>query len=136
MPVAIEELLPHRTPMRWIDELVQFTETTAKSIACFSCDHFAVANGAVLETALVECVAQTVAAAQSARARTSGKSGPPAGGMLAAVSGFRVHSRPACGQTLHIEVREVKRFGPMLLVSGTVSCDAELVASGELTLYA
>jgi predicted hotdog family 3-hydroxylacyl-ACP dehydratase len=80
MPVAIEELLPHRTPMRWIDELVQFTETTAKSIACFSCDHFAVANGAVLETALVECVAQTVAAAQSARARTSGKSGPPAGG--------------------------------------------------------
>jgi predicted hotdog family 3-hydroxylacyl-ACP dehydratase len=136
MSVAIETLLPHQPPMRWIDELVEFTETTAKAVVCFPSDHFAVANGAVLETALVECVAQTVAAAQSARAQASGKSGAPSGGMLAAVSGFQIRSRPACGQTLHIEVREVRRFGPMLLVSGTVTCDGQLVASGELTLYA
>ncbi len=136
MPVAIETLLPHRSPMRWIDELVEFTDTTAVSSACFSADHFAVADGAVLETALVECVAQTVAAAQGARAKAGGPSGPPAGGMLAAVSGFRVTSRPPCDQTLRIEVCEVKRFGPMLLVAGTVTCAGQVVASGELTLYA
>ena len=122
--------------MRWIDELVEITDTTAKATACFPADHFAVADGVVLETALVECMAQTVAAAQGARARASGKSGSPAGGMLAAVSGFRVVSCPPCGRTIHIDVREVKRFGPMLLVSGTVTCDGQLVASGELTLYA
>ena len=136
MSAAIEQFLPHRPPMRWIDELVEFTDTTAKATACLAADHFAVADGAVMETALVECVAQTVAAAQGARAKASGKSGAPTGGMLAAVSGFRVVSRPLCGQTLHIEVREVKRFGPMMLVSGTVTCDGQIVASGELTLYA
>jgi predicted hotdog family 3-hydroxylacyl-ACP dehydratase len=136
MSVAIEHLLPHRPPMRWLDELVEFTDTTAKATACFGVDHFAVSDGAVIETALVECVAQTVAAALGARAHASGKSSPPAGGMLAAVSGFRVMARPPCGQKLHIEAREVKRFGPMLLVSGTVTCDGQLVASGELTLYA
>lgn len=135
MSLALEQLLPHRPPMRWIDELVEVTDTTARATACFAADHFAVADGAVLETALVECVAQTVAAAQGARAGASGKSGSPAGGMLAAVSGFQIASRPPCGQTLHIAVREVKRFGPMMLVSGTVTCGGQTVAAGELTLY-
>jgi len=135
MSAALEQLLPHRSPMRWIDELVGFTDSTAQATVCFAADHFAVTDGAVLETALAECVAQTVAAAEGARARAGGKSGQPAGGMLAAVSGFRVVSRPPCGQTLHIEVRELKRFGPMLLVSGTVTGDGQIVASGELTLY-
>jgi hypothetical protein len=33
-------------------------------------------------------------------------------------------------------VTELKRFGPMLLVSGIVSSDGKTLASGELTLYA
>jgi len=132
---AIETLLPHRPPTRWIDSLIEFTETTALGSAELTPDHFAVAGGALLETALVECVAQTVAAAQAARAQARGTHGEPAVGMLAAVSGFRVESRPPAGKTVEIEVREVRRFGPMMLVSGTVTCDGAAVASGELTLY-
>jgi predicted hotdog family 3-hydroxylacyl-ACP dehydratase len=136
MSLAIEELIPHRAPMRWIDALTDCTDTTARATVHFSADHFAAAKGEVLETALVECIAQTVAAAQGYRAKTRGNSAGARGGMLAAVSNFQIHCRPSAEQPLTIDVREVKRFGPMLLVSGEISCQGKRVSSGDLMLYA
>jgi 3-hydroxyacyl-[acyl-carrier-protein] dehydratase len=136
MNAAVEQLIPHRAPMRWIDALVECTETTAVATATFGAGHFAVENGEVLETALVECVAQTVAAALGQRAQASGKSGAANNGMLIAVTNFRIESRPAAGKTLRIEVSERKRLGPMLMISGVITCDGNPVASGDLTLYA
>jgi predicted hotdog family 3-hydroxylacyl-ACP dehydratase len=138
MPVAIENLIPHRAPMRFVDALAECTETAAVATVCFRADSFAVANGFVLETALVECVAQTVAAALGQRAKISSKSdsGIAAKGMLVSVSNFKIHSRPSAGKMLRIEIRELKRLGLMLRVAGEISCDGQSIASGELTLYA
>jgi predicted hotdog family 3-hydroxylacyl-ACP dehydratase len=137
MPVAIENLIPHRAPMQWINALTDCTETTAMATACFGENNFAVADGKILETTLVECVAQTVAAALGQRAQIGGgKSGAAANGMLVAVSNFKIRSRPSIGKTLHIEVRETKRLGPMLMISGKILCDGQVVAAGELSLYA
>jgi len=138
MSVAIENFIPHRAPMRWIDALTECTETTAVATTCFSTDSFAVANGFVLETALVECVAQTVAAALGRRAQMHGQSDSRIAvqGMLVAVSSFKIQSRPPSGKQLRIEVRKLKRHGLMLRVSGDISCEGQLIAWGELTLYA
>jgi predicted hotdog family 3-hydroxylacyl-ACP dehydratase len=138
MSVAIENLIPHRVPMRFIDALTECTETTAVAMACFSADSFAVVNGFVLETALVECVAQTVAAALGHRAKIHGQSdsGIVAKGMLVSVSNFKIQSRPLAGKILRIEIRELKRLGMMLRVSGEIFCDGQKIAAGELTLYA
>lgn len=131
----IESLIPHRAPMRFIDELTACTETTATATACFGDQHFAVAGGFVIEAALVECVAQTVAAAQGQRGKNSGQTGVTANGMLAAVSKFQVQSRPPVGKQFQIEVRELKRLGPMLLTAGSISCEGNAIAAGELSLY-
>ena len=136
MSPAIENLLPHRAPMRWLDELTECTETTARGTTCFDDQHFAVADGRVLETALVECIAQTIAAAQSQRARMRGGSGKPSVGMLAAVANFKIHSPPTPGKKLEIEIRELKKFGPMILVYGVITCAGQTMATGELTVYA
>jgi predicted hotdog family 3-hydroxylacyl-ACP dehydratase len=137
MSVALENLIPHRAPMQWITALTDCTATTATATACFEEDDFPVADGKILETALVECVAQTVAAALGRRAQSGGgKSGVAANGMLVAASNFKIHSRPAAGKTLLIEVCETKRLGPMLMISGKISCDGQVVAMGELSLYA
>ena len=136
MSAAIETLLPHRAPMRWIDALTECSPTTARATVCFTAGHFAVADGAVLETALVECVAQTIAAAQGQRAKSSGKSGAPSVGMLAAVANFKIHAPPPLGKTLEIQIQELKKFGPMILVSGVVCCAGQTIATGELTVYA
>jgi len=122
--------------MRFIDALTGCTDTTASATACFSANHFAVADGAVLETALVECVAQTVAAALGQRAKNRGHSGGAAGGMLIAVTNFQIQSRPPAEKQLHIEIRDLKRLGPMVMISGNISCEGQVIASGELTLYA
>jgi predicted hotdog family 3-hydroxylacyl-ACP dehydratase len=134
----LQTLLPHRPPMRWIAELTACTENEATASACFSANDFPVNAAHVSELALIECMAQTIAAAQSYRsraaARESKSNGPP--GMLAAVTGFVVHSQPQVGQHLQIQVREIKRLGPMLLVSGEIRSEGQLVASGQLSLYA
>jgi predicted hotdog family 3-hydroxylacyl-ACP dehydratase len=135
-PVAVEDLLPHRPPMLWIESLTRCTDTEASATARFTANDFAVANGAVTETALVECMAQTVAAAQGARARMTGKNGGAVSGMLAAVTDFQIQTRAPVDKPLQIEVRELKRFGPMLLVSGEIRCEGKLIASGQLSLYA
>src|ERR1041385_2417777 len=116
MSTAVGNLLPHRPPMLWIEALTRCTDTEATATATFKEGDFAVVGGAALETALVECMAQTVAAAQGERARNSGRAGASVGGMLAAVSNFKITFRAKVGKTLQIEVRELKRFGPMLLV--------------------
>ncbi|HEV2691457.1 MAG TPA: hypothetical protein VG347_01025 [Verrucomicrobiae bacterium] len=137
MSIAIEHLIPHRPPMCWLKTLEECTATTATATACFAEDDFAVADGKILETALVECVAQTVAAALGQRAQAGG--GKPEGaanGMLVAASNFKIVSRPSAGEVLRIEIRETKRLGPMLLITGTITCDGRAVASGELSLYA
>jgi predicted hotdog family 3-hydroxylacyl-ACP dehydratase len=122
--------------MLWIRALTRCTDTEATATATFQDGDFALQNGAVSETALVECVAQTVAAAQGERARRSGKTGATGGGMLAAVTDFRIQAPAPVGKPLDIDVRELKRFGPMLLVSGEVKCEGQLIASGQLSLYA
>lgn len=136
MTQTIEELIPHRAPMRWVESLVECTDTAATAETRFVPEHFAVESGGVIESALVECTAQTVAAALGHRMRASGKSGASNNGMLAAVSGFKIFSRPPLNETLTIEVREVKRLGPMLMIAGKISSGSTLIASGDLSLYA
>lgn len=122
--------------MRWIDALTGCTDTTATATVRFSADHFAVVDGAVLEPALVECVAQTVAAALGQRMRAGGGSGAANNGMLAAVTNFKILSPAPLDKTLAIEVHELKRLGPMLMISGTISCAGQTLATGQLSLYA
>jgi len=136
MSDSLTKLLPHRPPMLWLRELVSCTETSAVAVAQFEEGDFAVADGRVMESALIECVAQTVAAAQGSRAHAGGPWERHGGGMLAAVSNFQIKAPAPLGKILKIEVHELKRFGPMLLVSGIISCDGRLIASGELTLNA
>ena len=132
--LSIEELLPHRAPMRWVDALVDCTDTTAIATVHVGEGHFALRDGAVLETALVECVAQTVAAALGQRMRASGQPGAVNQGMLIGVTSFRIVAAPRVGETLTIETREVVRLGPMLLVAAMITSTGQPIASGELSL--
>lgn len=136
MTDALYSLIPHRAPMRFIDALTDCTDTTASATAHFGATHFAVADGAVLETALVECVAQTVAAALGQRAKNHGHSGGAADGMLVAVTSFQIHLRPLAEKQLRIEIRDLRRLGPMLMISSNITCEGQAIADGQLTLYA
>ena len=122
--------------MRWIDALTDCAEKSGAATAIFDVKHFAVARGAILETALAECVAQTAAAILSQNALNDGKSGAVANGMLVAISNFKFFSPPPLRKILRIEVCETKRLGPLHMIKGTVFCDGTTIAAGELMVYA
>ncbi len=136
MSDAIENLIPHRAPMRFINALTSCEEKVATATACFSNDDYCVVDGQVLETALVECVAQTVAAALGQRQRSGGEKDREVHGMLVAASNFKVIAAASAGKVLHIEVQERRRLGPMLMVAGKISCEGAIIATGDLSLYA
>src|SRR5207247_10444992 len=117
------------SPVVWIDALARCTGAEATATACFTSDHFPVTDGWVSEVTLIECVSQTVAAAAGHRARSGATSNRLGSGMLVAVSNFRIESSPPLGRTLQNEVREIKRFGLMLLVSGLISFEGRNLAS-------
>ncbi|MEP6662827.1 MAG: hypothetical protein ABJC04_04085 [Verrucomicrobiota bacterium] len=133
---ALDILLPHRAPMQWIDALIECDETTAVARVRFHEKHFAVSEGRVCETALVECIAQTVAAAMGERARRKKSLNITSSGMLTGVSNFKIEKPPPLHRELRIEIRESNRLGPMLRIVGKISDDGQIIASGELTLYA
>jgi predicted hotdog family 3-hydroxylacyl-ACP dehydratase len=137
MSATIESLIPHRPPMRWINSYTEGGEKLFHTTACFSENDFCIADGKVLETALVECVAQTVAAGLGSRQQTGGEGHRVAvNAMLVGVTGFKIHTRPPVGKTIHIEVRETRRLGPMVMIASTITCDGVLCATGNLSLYA
>jgi predicted hotdog family 3-hydroxylacyl-ACP dehydratase len=134
---TIENLIPHRPPMLWIKALTGCTDKNFTATACFKEDDYCVADGKVIETALVECAAQTVAAVLGHRQQSGGEGKRDAGmGMLVAVSDFKVHSRPPVGRDVKIEIRERRQLGPMFMIAATISGDGEVFAEGNLSLYA
>ncbi len=141
LPVEAEKLIPHRAPMRMIDELIDFDieKSSGRARVRFGREHFAVSEGRILEAALVESMAQTLAAMQGYLARTTeadeGEDGPPLG-MLTGVSNFTIYRRPQPGEELIITLTELKKLGRMRLVAGEIRNDGEIVAEGELKLYA
>jgi predicted hotdog family 3-hydroxylacyl-ACP dehydratase len=132
--ISAETVIPHRSPMRMLDVLVDWNEESAKGEVVFGAGHLAIDNGLVREAALVECMAQTVAAMEGAKTAAGGGPGGTQVGMLCGVSDFVVMRRPAAGERLEIGVRVQKRLGPMLLVDGQIVCDGRVVASGSLKL--
>ena len=138
LPVAssdLESLIPHRPPICWIDSLVECTETEAKATVSFSKNHFAVHDGKIAESALVECVAQTVAAGFGWLSRQTGTDGKPAGGVLAAVTRFTVEQAIPLETPLEISVKQLKRLGPMVMIGGRITSAGQLIAAGHISVY-
>ena len=131
----LESLIPHRPPILWIDSLTECSEQEAKATVRFSQGHFAVHNGKVAESALVECVAQTVAAAFGWLSRQKAMGAKPGAGLLAAVSNFAFHQPVPLDKPLEIAVKQVRRLGPMVRISSRITENGQLIAAGELSLY-
>lgn len=131
----LELLMPHRPPIRWIDALTDCTETEARAEVTFSKDHFAVHDGKIAESALIECVAQTVAAGFGWLTRQKGTGGKPAGGMLAAVSRFDFEQPAPLDVPLKINVRQLKRLGPMAMIGAQISVANQVIATGQISIY-
>lgn len=133
MTFAIDEILIHRPPMQMIDALVESTERFALAEKTFQPSDYGVAEGWVCEPALIECMAQTMAAYQGQIALERRITPQP--GMLVGIRDAHIESQVRCGERLSIHVEITHRVGDFAVASCRVSRGDEAVARAALKFY-
>jgi 3-hydroxymyristoyl/3-hydroxydecanoyl-(acyl carrier protein) dehydratase len=134
LPLAtIRELLPHRDPMIMVDELITSDGEVGHGRVVFPEDHYGVCEGRVLETAIVEALAQ-VAGAMRGDLMRQGKV-DPCYGILVRVRRFNFHREPRCGEPVDLHISLINYVGPFVLVHAKAACHGEVVAEGDLHFY-
>lgn len=130
-------LLPHRPPMRLVDELVELVPgETAHGRRVANPDdwyfqgHFP-GDPVVPAIVLVELLAQTGGLAAGSLSRDGGDLRTL---RVAALGPFKFRAAARPHQTLDAFARVVGRMGGVVKVEGEVKADGELVATGSVTL--
>lgn len=117
--VALEKLMPHRPPMRWIDAYEWIAPGRLNAEALFGADHlFADEDGRALPEAIVEWIAQAGAVMCGYEGLQNNK---PAGiGYLAGVREFACDELPLVGDRLEIEIATELKLAEALVIRGKV----------------
>ncbi len=119
--------------MIMIDALIKMDTRSVLAEKTFKTDDYGVKNGYVLESALVECMAQTVAAKNGINALN--KSSEPEIGMLVGVDNFEFLAPVKTNVILEIYAEKSNQVGPVAIIDGTIRSENELVARGSLKIY-
>jgi predicted hotdog family 3-hydroxylacyl-ACP dehydratase len=129
----IADLLPHRPPFLMLESVQEASGHRLVARAKFQTEDYGVAGDAVLAGALVECLAQAVAALQGLAAWRRGQALPR--GMLVGVDDFTVLTPVRPGQALAIEVVITRELPPFALAEGAITRGGEVVARGGLKFF-
>ena len=131
MEYTILDYIPQRPPFVMVDKILTCTENFCKTQFEVRADNPLIDNGILLESGVVENIAQTCAAfigyvnihlkKQAVRI-----------GVIGAVKDFTVEYRPNEGDTLTTEVKEVGDFGDMKILHAKTLCNDREIASCEM----
>ncbi len=99
----------------------------------FQPDDYGVSAGQVLTGALIEAMAQAVAALQGIAAAPQGH--PPPAGMLVGIEDLKLLSPVTSGRRLVIVAEITRQLRPFIMATGSIFQDGTLVASGCLKFF-
>lgn len=130
----ISGIIPHRPPMLMIDRFTKESETVGIGEKRFSQGHYGCENGFVLQSILIECVAQTVAA-QHGYDQLSKNDPEPALGMLVAIDQFEFFHPVPENASITIQVNKTDEIGQFHLLSGEILFGEKLMALGRIKIF-
>lgn len=143
--MTITQLIPQRSPILMVDELLHTDGEQAHTCLTISPDNFFLASdGTMDEGGIIEHIAQSASAFAGYKAIHAGATEPPLG-YIGEVKKFRCYHRPAVGDCLHTVVSMgVEVNGVTLLTAHTflvsdkseeLTADSTLVADTKMKIF-
>jgi predicted hotdog family 3-hydroxylacyl-ACP dehydratase len=130
----LSELLPHRPPMLWLDELLSYDESRARCRVTVRTDHPFFHDDELDVTVCIEWMAQAVATLVGLRDRAEGSK--PREGYLIAIpeATFEIQAF-ALNETLEIEATRIWGDDRLASFMCRVERDGTPVARAQLSVY-
>ena len=130
----IEQIIPHRRPMLMIDSYKRIDNDTASSKIHLTSGNYSCENGYVLESMLIESVAQTVAAHFGYKSLEKEESNPDIG-MLTSVDTFLFYEKVKDTSKIEIRILKTDEIGAFKLITGEICVNEKLVAKGRIKVF-
>ena len=134
LPIHATEVIPHRNAMCLINELSEYSSKYVKGIATIGVDNpFLNDLGSMDNNALVECMAQVVAAGNGYYSRIMGE--PMKTGFLVGLNNFEFIKAAKKGDSLTIHINQESKIGDFSIVEGSIKRGNECLAKGGLKFF-
>jgi 3-hydroxyacyl-[acyl-carrier-protein] dehydratase len=130
----IKQILPHRRPMLMIDSYKKIDNDTASSGIHLKPSNYGCENGYVLESMLIESVAQTVAAHFGYKSLEKEGNDPDIG-MLTNVDTFIFYEKVKDTSKIDIGILKTDKVGAFKLITGEIFVNGKLVAKGQIKVF-
>ncbi|PJA06186.1 MAG: hypothetical protein COX70_10020 [Flavobacteriales bacterium CG_4_10_14_0_2_um_filter_32_8] len=128
----ITEIIPQQAPFVMVDNLVSADETGFKSTFKVEENNLFLKDGKLQEPALIENIAQTVAAGFGFVDKQAG--GKPKIGFIGGISKLNIHALPTLNKTIETTVTHLHQFENIYLIKGENFCDGELLVTCEMKI--
>jgi len=130
----ITQIIPHRYPMIMIDSYSRIDNDNAVSKKTFQKEDYGCENGVVIDSILIECVAQTAAAHYGYQALINQDENPGIG-MLVTVDKFNFYHKVMATSEIEISISKTDEIGAIKLIEGKVSLKSRIVATGNIKVF-
>ena len=128
----ITKIIPQQFPFVMVDNLVSADEKGFKSTFKVEESNLFFKDGKLQEPALIENIAQTVAAGFGYIDREAG--GKPKIGFIGGISKLKIHALPLLNKTIETSVTHLHQFENIYLIKGENYCDGKLLVECEIKI--
>ena len=134
LPVSAEQLVPHRPPFIFVNNLLEFSGDTGVVESVIAPDNlFLEEDGSLREVAMIEIMAQSAAAVKGYSNLLAGEDIKK--GFLVDSRQFYVKKKCYRGETIHTRIEITKSFSGFSMLTGQLERDGEELACGTLKLW-
>jgi len=131
---TISQIIPHRPPMLMIDGYKRIDNNNALSEKKFGGGDYGCENKIVIDSILIECVAQTVAAHYGYQSLLKKEKNPEIG-MLVSVDAFDFYHPVFENSKIEIFISKTDRIGAFKLFKGEIRIKNKIIASGNIKVF-
>lgn len=134
LPVATDEIIPQKSPMKVIDTLVSVAERYADVSVIIRKDMLFVGEDGIVDDAIyLEMMAQSIAALNGFKQLGISESAPE--GFLLGAKKFEILKKSKVGDKLTISVYKYAKYGDFGVIKGKIFRDEEVLAQGEIKVW-